>query len=59
MTFREAATLAKQANVEKLLLTHFSTAMDSPERHIINATEVFNNTIIGEDRLELHLNFKE
>ena len=59
MTFREAATLAKKAKVEKLLLTHFSTAMDSPEIYINNAIEVFNNTIIGEDRLELHLNFKE
>ena len=59
MTFREAATLAKKAKVEKLLLTHFSTAMDSPEIYINNAIEVFKNTIIGEDRLELNLTFKE
>lgn len=59
MTFREAATLAKKAKVEKLLLTHFSTAIDSPEIYINNAIEVFKNTIIGEDRLELNLTFKE
>src|SRR5471030_2815886 len=50
MTFREAATLAKNGKTKNLLLTHFSTAMNEPEIYLDNAKEVFNNTIIGFDR---------
>ncbi|WP_297638905.1 ribonuclease Z [uncultured Clostridium sp.] len=57
MTFREAGTLAKRGNVDRLLLTHFSPAMLEPEEYIEN-TE-FENTIIGEDRLVKTLSFKE
>lgn len=58
MTFREAANLARLGNVKQLLLTHFSPSLDCPERYIENATEVFKHTILGEDRLELNLNFE-
>ena len=59
MTFREAANLANLGNVKQLLLTHFSPSLENPYDYIENATSVFNNTIIGEDRLELHLNFDD
>ncbi|MGL5328018.1 MAG: ribonuclease Z [Peptostreptococcaceae bacterium] len=59
MTFREAANLARLGDVKKLLLTHFSPSLDNPNLYIENATSVFENTIIGEDRLELHLNFED
>ena len=59
MTFREAANLARLGNVDKLLLTHFSPSLDNPNSHIENASSVFKNTIIGEDGLELSLNFKD
>ncbi|MDK2562837.1 ribonuclease Z [Romboutsia sedimentorum] len=59
MTFKEAANLAKLGNVNKLLLTHFSPSLEDPNSYIDNATSVFKNTIIGYDRLELILNFKE
>ena len=59
MTFREAATLAKNGSVKELLLTHFSTAMDKPEEYLDNAKEVFNETIIGFDRYKATLNFEE
>lgn len=59
MTFREAATLAKLANVNELLLTHFSPAMNEPKDYINNAKEVFNNTIIGEDGITKALKFLE
>ncbi|WP_297438820.1 ribonuclease Z [uncultured Clostridium sp.] len=58
MTFREAATLAKSANVSELLLTHFSPAMPSPSLFSDNATSVFENTTIGEEKLIIKLNFK-
>lgn len=59
MTFREAANLAQLGNVHKLLLTHFSPSLDNPIFYINNATNVFKNTTIGEDRLELSLKFKD
>ena len=59
MTFREAANLAKLGNVKQLLLTHFSPSLDTPSIYLENATNVFENTILGEDRLSLHLNFDE
>ena len=58
MTFREAATLAKQANVKKLILTHYSTAMNNPFEYIMNAREVFANTELAEDGYRLELNFE-
>lgn len=57
MTFREAANLARIGNVKQLLLTHFSPSLKDPYFYKENATSVFKNTTIGEDRLELHLNF--
>jgi ribonuclease Z len=58
MTFRESATLARFGNVKSLLLTHFSPAMLEPEEHLGNATEVFTNTLLGEDRMKFTLNFE-
>ena len=59
MTFRESATLAKLGNVKKLLLTHFSPSLENPSIYLENATSIFENTIIGQDRLELNLNFED
>lgn len=58
MTFREAATLAKEGNVKNLLLTHFSPSLEDPNLYIKNATDVFENTIIGKDRYSISLNFE-
>ena len=58
MTFREAANLARLGNVNKLLLTHFSPSLGEPNLYKKNATDVFENTIIGEDRLSISLNFE-
>lgn len=59
MTFRESATIAKQSNVEAMVLTHFSPIIKDPNMYIENAMEVFESTIIGTDRLKLDLLFKE
>ena len=58
MTFKEAAQLAKEGKVHELLLTHFSPAMIEPESFKENATSIFENTIIGSDRLVKSLAFK-
>lgn len=59
MTFREAAQLAYEGKVKELLLTHFSPAMTEPEGYINNATDVFENTIIGYDRFIKSLQFED
>jgi len=51
MVFSEAAKLAKQADVSELWLTHFSPAMNNPEEFLDNTKAIFENTIIGKDRL--------
>lgn len=50
MLFSEAAYLAKKANVLKLWLTHFSPALSEPQLFLENATKIFENSILGEDR---------
>ncbi|MGN1032083.1 MAG: ribonuclease Z [Intestinibacter sp.] len=59
MTFREAANLANNGNVDKLLLTHFSPSLEEPKEFIENATKFFKNTIVGEDGLSLSLSYKD
>lgn len=59
MTFRELATLAKLGEVDKLVITHFSPSMMNPEEYKDNAKEVFCNTVIGEDKMKITLNYKE
>ncbi len=49
MTFREAAELAFKGKVDRLLLTHFSPAMEDPNTYIKHAKTIFENTIIGYD----------
>lgn len=58
MTFREAANLARIGNIKTLLLTHFSPSLEDPNLYIKNATDVFENTIVGKDRYSVNLNFE-
>lgn len=57
MTFEEAAILARKSNCNELLLTHFTPAMQEPKLYEDNAKNIFENTIIGEDRLIKNLSF--
>lgn len=57
MTFSEAATLAKEGSVKELIITHLGTAINEPEEYIENATNIFKNTKIAQDRMILSLNF--
>ena len=59
MTFSEAATLARDGNCKELLLTHFSPAMLEPKEYEENATRIFKNTTIGEDRLIKSISFAD
>jgi ribonuclease Z len=57
MTFREAATLARQVRARQLVLTHFSPSVVDPEAFASNARAVFAETIVGRDHLTLRLAF--
>ena len=59
MSFREAATIAKEANVKELWLTHFSPALPDPQQYIKAAADIFPNTVIGRDRMNKTLTFEE
>lgn len=59
MLFSEAAHLAKSSKVKELWLTHFSPSMANPEEHLHVAKNIFNNTILGEDRIKKTLHFED
>ena len=59
MTFRDAATLARDAKAKSLWITHFSPALDYPTDFALNATRVFAVTEIGHDGLTIELPFPE
>lgn len=58
MTFREAAEIAKAADVDELILTHFSPSLLNPEDYLEGTRSIFPNTHVGEDRLIRQLKFK-
>ncbi len=55
MIFSEAATIAKDAEVKELWLTHFSPSLSRPEDYLSYATNVFTNTKIGRDLMRTSL----
>lgn len=59
MTFREAATIARDAKAKALWLTHFSPALSDPALFAGNATAVFPNTTVGYSGLEGTLAFPD
>jgi ribonuclease Z len=59
MTFREAATLARDAGAQSLWITHFSPALEDPGAFAAIAASVFPNTTIGRDGLTTSLKFSD
>ena len=59
MTYSDASTLAKTGQVKELWLTHFSPALSEPELFLDIAKNIFENTVIGYDRLTKTLFFEE
>jgi ribonuclease Z len=58
MLFSEAAAIAKESESKELWLTHFSPIMLDPDLYIDNAKVIFENTVIGQDRLVKSFDFK-
>lgn len=59
MTFAEAATLAKNAHVTELWLTHFSPSLVYPKDFLHVAKRIFDNTVIGKDRMTKSFKFDD
>lgn len=57
MIFSEASTIAKEGNVGELWLTHFSPALQEPEEFLSFATDIFENTKAGFDRMTKTITF--
>ncbi|WP_208029304.1 ribonuclease Z [Rhabdothermincola sediminis] len=49
LTAREAATIAREAGVGQLVLTHLSSRYPSAEGHLREAAEVFPDVVVAED----------
>jgi len=48
-TAKQAATIAKKANVKKLILGHYSTRYDGINDFKVEANSIFNNVVLAED----------
>lgn len=59
MTFEEAATLAKNAGVTELWLTHFSPSLVYPKDYLHKARNIFKNAYVGKDRMTKSFKFEE
>lgn len=54
-TAKQAATLAKNANVKNLILTHFSARYKDENGHMQEATQIHNSVITAKDLLEIEI----
>ena len=59
MTFAEAATMAREANVQEMWLTHYSPSLFKPKEYIENARSIFPNSIAAKDGMSADLRFDE
>jgi ribonuclease Z len=59
MTFKEAAKLAKEAEVKELWLTHYSPSLTRPEEFMDDVRKIFPNAKAGKDRKSVTLSFEE
>ena len=59
MTFREAAVLARNANVQEMWLTHYSPSLVRPDDYMDKVREIFPNAFPGKDEKSVELNFED
>lgn len=58
MTMKEAATLAKTAEVKELWLTHYSPSLVHPEEYLNTVTGIFPHTVAAKDGRTLEINYE-
>ena len=59
MTFREAATIARDAQVGELWLTHYSPSLVRPDEYMDKVRGIFPRAYPGKDGKSVELNFDE
>jgi ribonuclease Z len=59
MTFKEAAKLAKEADVKQMWLTHYSPSLNHPEEFMEQVLAIFPRAVPGKDRKTIELSFEE
>ncbi|MBQ9200096.1 MAG: ribonuclease Z [Lachnospiraceae bacterium] len=59
MTMREAANLAKMADVKEMWLTHYSPATNRPAEFEEMVKDIFPRAVMGKDRMEKELKFED
>ncbi len=59
MTFREAAVIARNAEVSELWLTHYSPSLIRPEEYMEDVRKIFPNAKAGKDRKSTVLEFEK
>ena len=59
MTFREAAVLARNANVQEMWLTHYSPSLVRPDDYMDKVREIFPNAFSVKDGKSVELNFED
>ncbi len=59
MVYSEAASMAREARVRELWLTHYSPAMQDPREHLPEARAIFPHTRCGENLLTRTLRFAD
>ena len=59
MTFKEAATIAKEANPNEMWLTHYSPSLVKPQLYMDTVIKIFPNAKAGKDGMSVDLKFEE
>ena len=59
MTFREAAQIAKDADVKEMWLTHYSPSLVKAEFYMEDVRKIFDKARAGKDGMTTVLNFEE
>ncbi len=59
MTFAEAATLARKADVKEMWLTHYSPSLKRPEPYMKSVKKIFPAAVAGKDGMSVELNFED
>ena len=59
MTFEEAGTLAKRANVRTMWLTHYSPALGYPENFIGDVRKIFPESYAAKDGMSTEFKFED
>ena len=59
MNFAQAASIARQANVKRLWLAHYSQMIEDPQAYLQNAAGIFANAVCGQDGMSTTLQFEK